>query len=120
MDSVDKINVLMRRRGMTAAELCQLIGISGSSYTLWKQKKTKPTIKNLKKIAEVFGVDIEILFEDRVDAPPQDPNKDNEDLLETFAMIRTNPAMQYLFQKVKNLTPNQLFALAQMVEAFKE
>lgn len=64
MDSIAKINKLLRERGMTGRQLEIAIGVSHSVYSQWNTHRTKPSVGNLKKIAETLGVDYADLLED--------------------------------------------------------
>ena len=58
MDTIDRINMLLSERGMTGAELSRAIGVSTGTYSQWNKRLTKPSNKNLKKIADVLGVTV--------------------------------------------------------------
>ncbi len=64
MDSIDKINFILKERGMTGAELSRRIGVSTAVYSQWNKKKTKPSNKSILKIAGVFEVPVWELFGD--------------------------------------------------------
>jgi transcriptional regulator with XRE-family HTH domain len=69
MDSIDKINILLAKHGMSGADLSRLIGVSNSVYSQWNTKTTKPSNKSLAKIAEVFSVDVAALMPDNEKKP---------------------------------------------------
>lgn len=64
MDSIDKINLHLTRLGMSGADLEREIGVSNSVYSQWNTKSTKPSKKNLIKVAKLFGVDVAELMPD--------------------------------------------------------
>lgn len=64
MDSIDKINQILLSKGMTGAELEKAIGVSHSVYSQWNTRRTKPSTKSLKKVADVLGVSIEQILPD--------------------------------------------------------
>lgn len=64
MDSIDKINQILLSKGMTGAELEKAIGVSHSVYSQWNTRRTKPSTKSLKKVADVLGVSIERILPD--------------------------------------------------------
>lgn len=71
MDTIDKINVILKERGMTGAELSRQIGVSTAVYSQWNKKKTKPSNKNVAKVAEVLGVPVsELTGEEQKEKPP--------------------------------------------------
>lgn len=65
MLAIDKINLLLLKHGITGADLSRAIGVSNSVYSQWNTKATKPSKKNLKKIADYFGVDVSELLDDQ-------------------------------------------------------
>lgn len=72
MDAIDKINVILKERGMTGADLSREIGVSTAVYSQWNKKKTRPSNKNLLKVAEALGVPISELTEkEQKESPPQ-------------------------------------------------
>lgn len=64
MDSIDKINQILLSKGMTGAELEKAIGVSHSVYSQWNTRRTKPSTKSLKKVADVLDVSIERILPD--------------------------------------------------------
>lgn len=58
LDAIDKINALLKQRGLSGAELSRAIGVSTAVYSQWNTKKTKPSNKNLAKVAAVLGVSV--------------------------------------------------------------
>lgn len=73
MDSIDKINILLSKHGMSGAELSRAIGVSNSVYSQWNTKTTKPSKRSLSKIASVFGVDILDVMADSEEAEKEKP-----------------------------------------------
>lgn len=54
-----KIEALLKEKKVTTYRMCKDLGFPTSSATAWKQGLYKPSITNLKKIADYFGVSIE-------------------------------------------------------------
>ena len=59
-----KLKVLRESKGMTQKYLANLLEISPAAYLFYEQGKSEPTIKNLKKLSEIFGVTIDYLLFD--------------------------------------------------------
>ncbi|EFE45525.1 hypothetical protein HMPREF0863_02446 [Erysipelotrichaceae bacterium 5_2_54FAA] len=57
-----KIEVLMKKKGVTAYRLAKETGIPQSSISDWKRGRCKPSVKMLKILADYFGVDIKDLL----------------------------------------------------------
>lgn len=55
----EKIDKLLKDNNITPYRMCKVLGIKTSSMTAWKQGKYKPSIDNLKKIADFFGITID-------------------------------------------------------------
>ena len=81
MDVIDRINVLLKERGMSGAELSRKIGVSTAVYSQWNKKKTKPSNKNLLKAAEALNVPISELTGEKEKSPHQKEGGDESDLL---------------------------------------
>ena len=78
MLAIDKINVILAQNGMTGKELEDAIHVSHSVYSQWNTKKTKPSKKNLKKIADALGVDVLAIMDDD-DIPEETKKAPSED-----------------------------------------
>lgn len=70
MDTIDKINALLAHQGKTGADMSRDLGFSNSIYSQWNTKKTKPSKRNLPKIAEYLGVTVSELIGENIKAPP--------------------------------------------------
>ena len=64
MTTIEKINVLLSQNGMSGADLERALGLSNSVYSQWNTGTTKPSKKNLKRIADLFNIDVEELLPD--------------------------------------------------------
>lgn len=73
MSTIDKINLLIKERGITGAELTRAIGIkSTGTYSQWNKGTTEISNKNLKKIADFFGLPVSYLVDDASRGTPQE------------------------------------------------
>lgn len=71
MDTIDKINALLKERGMNGAELSRAIGVSSAVYSQWNTRKTAPSNKSIAKVAAVLGVPVsELTGEGQKESPP--------------------------------------------------
>jgi transcriptional regulator with XRE-family HTH domain len=61
----EKIKIVIKRKGLSAAELAAKLGCSRQNLFM-KFKRNSWTEDDLKRIAEVIGCDVEIVFIDRV------------------------------------------------------
>lgn len=113
MDTIDKINHLLVDKGLTGAELCRRAGLSSGTYSMWNTKQRGISNTNLHKVAQVLGVSPSSLLPDPEEVPQTD------ETAEMLQYIKDNPGMRILFSKAKNATPEQLLAIAQMIDTFR-
>jgi len=59
----DKYLALLEKTGETTYQVSKATGISQSSLSDYKTGRSKPKTKNLKKLAEHFGVAIDYLID---------------------------------------------------------
>ena len=72
MDSIDKINALLRVRGISGTKMAGDLGLSNATYSKWNTRKSKPYTKNLKKVAEYLNVPYaSLLPDDSEELPPE-------------------------------------------------
>lgn len=64
MKAIEKINALLLQQGKTGAEMSRDLGLSNSAYSLWNTGSTNPSKKNLKRIADYFGVNVTDVVDD--------------------------------------------------------
>lgn len=60
----DKIDELMRKAGVSAYQVSQSTNIPQSAFSRWKSRESEPSLKNVKILAEYFGVPINDLLSD--------------------------------------------------------
>lgn len=58
----ERLRQLMKKKGVTQAEMASLFGISRQSLSLYCNGKTQPNIETIVKMAEYFGVSVDYLF----------------------------------------------------------
>ena len=55
----DQYVKLLKERGIKSADVARATGINPSVFSDWKNKRTKPRIDTLRKIADYFGVPVD-------------------------------------------------------------
>jgi len=60
-----KIKQLRKNKGWTQDYMSELVGINAKSILRIENGKTFPTVENLEKIADIFGLEISDLFENK-------------------------------------------------------
>ena len=60
------VNLRIRRKSaqLTQAQVAKLLGISLSAYAAYERGSSYPTVSNLMKILQLFGISIEDLLRD--------------------------------------------------------
>ena len=64
MDYINKIKELLRVKGLTYKDLAQQTGISPTTILNIMNARSKLTVDNMKRIAEVLGVSISYFFDE--------------------------------------------------------
>lgn len=86
--AIDKINALLLQRGKSGAEMSRDVGLSNSAYSLWNTGATKPSKKNLKKVADYFGVNVADLLDDEEIEKPVTIRDGREEEIDDFSLIQ--------------------------------
>ncbi len=79
MNTFDKIDFLLKEKGLKQIDLTNYLGVPKAIYTGWKTGRTKSYQKHLSKIADFFGVSVDYLLGKTEttdpDAPTLSPEK---------------------------------------------
>lgn len=59
---LNRIDELRNQRGVSQNELAKLIGVSANAVYHWRKTGALPTLANIEKICEVFGITVEQFF----------------------------------------------------------
>lgn len=62
MDVVDRIDLLLREKGISAARMCRELGFSSGLYSQWRKRSQNPSADKLQKIARYFNVSVDYLL----------------------------------------------------------
>jgi transcriptional regulator with XRE-family HTH domain len=60
----EKIATLRKQKGWTQDQFAEKVGVHGRHVSRWETDKMKPSVKVLKKIAEVFEISVEELIKE--------------------------------------------------------
>lgn len=71
----DNLTKLRKKHKLTQAELAHQLGFSDKSISKWEQGDTIPDIETIKKIADLYGVSVDSLLEDK----PQEDEIDTKE-----------------------------------------
>lgn len=93
MDAIDKINIILARKGLSGADLERMIGVSNSVYSQWNTRQTKPSKRSLAKVAEALQVDVlEILPDGNQNEKPIPEDELDRELVEKLMKLRPDEA----------------------------
>lgn len=85
----EKIQSLRKKETLSQEDLGQKLLVSRQTVSLWENGQTLPSIDNLIRLREIFGVSLdEMLCDDGADIPPNEHVK--EDALETYSFEYTD------------------------------
>ena len=68
MTFIDRLNELLKQKGVSAHKMSLQLGLSKSVYTAWKERGNTPPGDVLNKLADYFDVSVDYLL-GRVDNP---------------------------------------------------
>lgn len=98
----ETIAALRKKKGITQEALASAIGVSSQSISKWENNTNMPDIMLLPVIADVFGVNIDILFGRQTSeitvSAEEAFNKCCNAILETMASCMYNPDMDKSFE----------------------
>lgn len=57
-----RIRDLRTCAGMTQRELADKLGISGAAVAQWETGDKRPTVDNLERLADIFGVSVDYIL----------------------------------------------------------
>ena len=105
-------------RGMKDADVARETGITKSTFSDWKNGRSKPKDEKIKKIADLFGVSVEYLR-----TGEEDNNTEkyyiNDETAQVAQEIFENKELRALFDVQKDMAPDDLRALHNMALALK-
>ncbi len=122
------IAVLRKEHGLTQAELGERLGVSNQAISKWEQEMNLPDVMMLPKIAKLFGVSVDRLYqEDTSDKEKKRVLRINVD--DGNASIQTAIPVESIYAIVKaeipqaglpKCTAEKITALEQLKEVFSK
>lgn len=107
---------LCDRKGVTPYRVAKDTGIGRSTFTDWKKGRT-PRADKLKKLADYFGVSVEVFFSEEVPISGQDEFYYlDEETREIVNLMHKNPDYKVLFSASRKLKPEDLAIIKAMIE----
>jgi transcriptional regulator with XRE-family HTH domain len=85
---IDKLEILLREKGLTQAALEKLVGLSENKISKWKQKG-EPRASEALRMARTLGVPVEYLIDDAMDEPGGEPGltADERTIVDLFRVL---------------------------------
>lgn len=103
MDTIDRINLCLAKKGIDGAEMSRNLGFSNSVYSQWNTRKTNPSKKKLMLVADYFGVSLEWLMFGEDDLKTKNPTAQTDDEALMFALFgNSKQVTREDLQAVKN------------------
>jgi len=107
---------LLRRDGVSIADVSRATGISQSVFSNWKKRNSKLSAENAMKIANFFNVTVGFLMGVQEDAQSKEYYKDAESALLAQQMFE-DKKLRTLFHVKKNIDPERFKAFYDMLIA---
>lgn len=95
---MEKITILLERRGMRQADLSRATGIRESRLTQLGQSDGKLRVPEALKIARALGVPLDFLADDEMTEPPESLSADDQTLLRITRGLGYDEALKRLLR----------------------
>ena len=106
-------------KGIKDADVAKATGITKSTFSDWKNGRSKPKDEKLLKIADYFNVTLDYLRTGE-DAMHQDSYYINEETAEMAQTLFENKNLRVLFDAAKDAAPEDLETTYNMLMALKK
>lgn len=71
---VQRINELRKNKGLSQNEFAKMIGVSANTVYHWNKTEAMPSLANIDRICEVFGITVEQFFHGIAASPANNEN----------------------------------------------
>ncbi len=105
----------MELNNKSRADICNDLGFKYTTFTDWVNGNKYPRIDKIEMLAKYFGIEKSDLIERK--APS---STDEDDMSSYLEELRSNPDLRMLFQTGRNMTPDQLRSVVQMLKGFNK
>jgi len=109
---------LRNEKGLKDADVVKETGITKSTFSDWKNGRSKPKTEKLQKIADLFGVSLHYLTtgEEAQDEPKYYLNDETAEIAQE---IHDNKGLRMLFDTARNASAKNLEAYYNMIKALE-
>lgn len=80
MKTEEKLHTLRKQKGITQAELAEIMDVSRQAVSRWEAGVVTPSIENLKRLSSLYGVPLDYLLNEEEDDSSQSQNEGTSDL----------------------------------------
>lgn len=80
MKTEEKLHMLRKEKGITQAELAEIMDVSRQAVSRWESGVVTPSIENLKRLSSLYGVPLDYLLNEREGDSSQTKNGESFDL----------------------------------------
>lgn len=80
MKTEEKLHTLRKQKGITQAELAEIMDVSRQAVSRWESGVVIPSIENLKRLSSLYGVPLDYLLKEEEDDSSQSQNEGTSDL----------------------------------------
>ena len=88
---------LLQKRGMSSYEVSKLSGVSQATLSDWKNGKSTPRNKTLKKLADILGVSVAYLLgEEKEKTPDTKTSEVEERIIDLFNVMSDEQKQLFL------------------------
>lgn len=113
METYEIITSLCNSRGITVGKMCNDLGLRQALLSDLKSGRARSLSSgNLLLIANYFNVSVDYLL------GVKHVHEEDLEMAALLQRFKDNPGQRLLFDKTKNATPEQLQAIANMIDAF--
>ena len=109
---------LLQKFGVTTADVCKATGIGQSTMSNWKSRRNLLSGKNARLIADYFGVSVDYLMTGK-EKEGGEKYYINDETASIAQEIFDNKELRLLFDAAKDVQPDDLQAVHQMLLALK-
>lgn len=105
MTTADKIQYYRKKLGLSQEELGQMLLVSRQTVSLWENGQTAPTIDNLIRLKDIFGVSVDELL--GCESEATDDNKEEQNApepIESYSMSFYKNELDKIYKYILKLT----------------
>lgn len=84
----EKLVYLRKQKGLSQEELAEKMALSRQSISRWESGGAVPGIDSLKLLSRLYGVSVDYLLDDRLDAPTDTTPQETPEPVPTVSFLR--------------------------------